>query len=283
MNLHLIYASEYLQCFCLDIHYKSEKTNIILNALSWLASHEYQLESDESSLDVLHSSSVSIYVNTLIKMSFKFHQCILDRYIKKSHWQWVIDMIQHNDVLNSSNATTLPYVCIWGLLYYKDIEKKHQLCISTYLYEEVFVLAHNFMNHFRYVHMHERLTDNLYLSDLSKHLYEYIHHCSHCQLMQTSRHSSYEFMQSIFTSLWSFHILTIDFILILPASGSPDNYNIIFSVTDKFSKTVIFISEQKIMTVKNWAISLMNHLILLNWDLSWVILSDQDHKFIITL
>lgn len=33
------------------------------------------------------------------------------------------------------------------------------------------------------------------------------------------------------------------------------------------------------MTVKNWAIGLMNHLTLLNWGLLQAILSDCDHKF----
>ena len=84
LNLHLIYVSEYLQCFCLNIHYKSEKTNIVFNALSQLASHEYQLESDEFSLNVLHLFSVSIYANIFIKMLSEFHQHIFDRYIKKS-------------------------------------------------------------------------------------------------------------------------------------------------------------------------------------------------------
>ena len=107
------------------------------------------------------------------------------------------------------------------------------------------------MSHSEYVYTHKRLIDNLYLSDLSKHLHEYIHHCSQCQLMQTFKYNSYEFMQFIFTSLQLFHILMIDFILVLLDLKSSDNYDIIFSITDKFSKMMIFISEQKIMTMKN--------------------------------
>jgi len=34
LNLYLIQTSKYLQCFHLNIHYKSEKLNIILDALS---------------------------------------------------------------------------------------------------------------------------------------------------------------------------------------------------------------------------------------------------------
>ena len=251
MNLCLVHASEYLQCFHLNVHYKSEKTNIVLNALSWLASCEYQLESDEFSLDILYLSFIFIYVNILIKMSLKFCQCILNRYIKKSCWQQVIDIIQCNNTLNSDNAATLSYVCIKELLYYKDIEKKHQLCISTYLYEKVFILVYDFMNYLEYICTHKKIIDNLYLSDLLKHFHEYIHYCSQCQLMQTFKYSFYKFMQFILTSLQLFHILMIDFIFVLSDLKSFNNYDIIFLVTDKFSKTVIFISEWKIMTAKN--------------------------------
>ncbi len=38
LNLCLIQASEYLQCFHLNIHYKPKKSNIISDALFWLSS-----------------------------------------------------------------------------------------------------------------------------------------------------------------------------------------------------------------------------------------------------
>ena len=125
--------------------------------------------------------------------------------------------------------------------------------------------------------MHKHLIDNLYLSDLLKHLHEYIHHCLQCQLMQTFKYNFYEFMQFIFTSLWLFYVFMIDFMLVLFTLS--DRHNIIFSVTDKFSKMIIFILKQKTMTVKNWVIHLLDWLVLLNWDLLWTILSDHNRNF----
>ena len=145
------------------------------------------------------------------------------------------------------------------------------------------MLAHDFMNHFDYAYIHEWLTDILYLLNLLKHLYDYIHHCSQCQYMQTSRHKFYESMQVIFTFSWSFHILIINFILVLLISLSLDNYDIILLVISKFSKTVIFIFKWKIMTAKNWVICLMNYLTLLNWDLLQIILLNWDRKFTVIL
>ena len=41
INLHLIWVLEYLQCFCLNIHYKSDKFNVILDTLFRLAEWDY--------------------------------------------------------------------------------------------------------------------------------------------------------------------------------------------------------------------------------------------------
>ena len=82
LNLYLVYAFKYLQCFCLNVHYKLSKINIISNTLSQLASHEYQLKLNKFSFDVLHSSMMFIYANNLVEMSSKFHQCVFNSYIE---------------------------------------------------------------------------------------------------------------------------------------------------------------------------------------------------------
>ena len=37
------------------------------------------------------------------------------------------------------------------------------------------------------------------------------------------------------------------------------------------------------MTAEDWAITLLDHLALLNWGLPRAIISDQDHKFLVSL
>ncbi len=66
-------------------------------------------------------------------------------------------------------------------------------------------------------------------------------------------------------------------------SPPPDSYDTILSVTNKFSKAVTFVPGRKTMTAENWAIGLLNQLVLLNWGLSRAILSDRDRKFITAL
>ena len=169
LNLHLICASEYLQHFHLNVQYKSGRMNIVLNTLSQLISCKLNhSKSDKFSLDVLHMSTVSTYANSLIKVSSEFHQHILHSYTVEPHWQHIINRIKQNDVLDSKNTALLLYVHVQDLLYYKNIKKSYCLCIFSYLYGEVFALAHNSMRHSEYTCTHKRLTDSLYLSDLLK-------------------------------------------------------------------------------------------------------------------
>lgn len=235
LNLWLVHVSEYLQWFCLNIHYKPDLTNIVPDTLSCLTSHEYWPESDKFTLNTLHAFTVSMYTNTLVELSFKFQTRVLEDYTTKTHWQHMTNMIWQNDVLNS-NTTKLLYTWIQGLLYYKNIKKGYCLCISTSLYKKVFIIAHNFMKHHRYTHTHKWLMNNLYLSDLSKHLHKYVCYCLQCQLMQTPHHWSYESMQSIIMPSQSFHVITIDFILKLLTSLLSEKFDTVLSVTDKFSK-----------------------------------------------
>jgi len=105
----------------------------------------------------------------------------------------------------------------------------------------MFKIVYDDIDYSEYAQIHERLINLLYFYDLSKNLYEYIQHCLQCQLSQTLHYKSYDVLQSIITSSYSFYTLTIDFILTLSLSKS-DKYNTIISVTDKFSKAITLIS-----------------------------------------
>jgi len=136
------------------------------------------------------------------------------------------------------------------LIFYEDLEKEPHLYILKSLYDRMFKIVYDNIDYLEYAQIHKRLTDLLYFYDLLKNLYEYIQHYSQCQLSQTLHYKSYDVLQSIITSSCSFHTLTINFILILPLSKS-DKYNIIMSITDKFSKAITLISDQDIITVKD--------------------------------
>jgi len=293
LNLRLVRASEYLQRFQLKIQYKSGKTNIIPDALfrllssnnvhKWLASREYQLKSDESILEALQADvSTVTYAETLMNVSLKLQQRLKNSYAKESRWGQILKMLNNNNTLGL-NAVKLPYELKDGLVYYKDIEKGPCLCISHSLHDKVFKLAHDEMRHSEYAQTHKRLTDALYIYDLFKNLHKYLQHCLQCQLNQTPCHKPYEVLQSILALPRPFHTLTIDFILALSVIKAPETYKTIMLITDKFSKAVTLISKRDTMTVKDWAICLLNRLALLNWELFKAIISDWNRKFLFSL
>ena len=147
-------------------------------------------------------------------------------------------MIKANDRLDD-NSVKLSYKLIENLLYFNDDEKGLRLYISSVMKAEIFKLAHDEMRHPRYARTHKRLTQDLYIYNMTIKLHEFIRHYPHCQLNQTPRHKLYDLLQLIFSSARPFHTLIIDFILAL--SKTIDEMNCAIKVIDKFSKTVTFI------------------------------------------
>ena len=279
LNLRLIRASEYLQRFRLDVRYKPGKVNIVPDALSRLASRDYK--PSDSSLDSLYADvspivSVCCFPVSLVEMNDDFRQRLLRGY-QEPRWARVITMVKENGALGD-DAADLAYKLVNDLLYFNDDERGLRLCIPSSMEHEVFKLAHDEMGHPGYARTHERLTQGLYIFNLSKKLHEFLRHCPHCQLNQTPRHKPYGSLQPIYSPARPFHTLTLDFILALPKSRK--DLDCIMSVTDKFSKAVTLLPGKITYSGKDWAIELLDRLAMLNWGLPRAIISDRDRKFL---
>ena len=143
------------------------------------------------------------------------------------------------------NAATMSYKLINDLFYFDDDKRDLRLCISTTIKIEIFKLTHDEIKHFNYAYTHKRFIEKLYIFNIITKLYNFIRHCFYYQLNQTPRHKSYNSLQSIFSPIKSFHILTIDFILALSKSLPLSNKcNCILSIIDKFSKAITFIFDK---------------------------------------
>ena len=143
------------------------------------------------------------------------------------------------------NAARLSYKLINDLLYFDNVEIEMRLCVLTRaLKYKVFKLIYNEIRYSEYTRTHEKLTRDIYIYNISTKIYKYLRHYSYCQLHQTSRHSSYNSLQSIYTPSRSFHIITIDFILTL--SKTLFSLDCIMSVTKKASKVIILIPDASI-------------------------------------
>ena len=271
LNLRLIRTSEYLQRFRLEIRHKPDKTNVIPDALSRLTSRSYRAKTDEFILDTVEDFPVSV-----ITVNKAFRRRLLDGY-QESRWVRAIAIIKANNRLGD-NSVKLSYKLIENLLYFNDDEKNLRLYISSVMKTEIFKLAHDEMRHSRYARTHERLTQGLYIYNITIKLHEFIRHYPHCQLNQTPRHKLYGSLQPIFSSARPFHTLIIDFILAL--SKAIDGINCAMGVIDKFSKVVTFIADKTIWDSEEWAFALLDRLSELNWGLPRALIFDRDRKFV---
>ena len=76
----------------------------------------------------------------------------------------------------------------------------------------------------------------------------------------------------------SFHILTLNFILVL----SNDEFNAILTVVDKFIKRITLISEKITWIAEQWTEKLFKHLVIVDWRLLRVFISNRNKKFMLT-
>ena len=142
--------------------------------------------------------------------------------------------------------------------------------------------VHNESNdHSKFDHFYERINSFWYIKELSRYLKNYIAHCSQCKVNRICRHKSYEFLQSILSSLISFHTLIIDFILTMFVSHI--DINCVMFVTDEYSKRITILVNKNIWSTDDWFATLLKRLDLANWNLSKTIISNRDRKFLFDL
>lgn len=124
------------------------------------------------------------------------------------------------------------------LLYHVN-DFKIRLTILKALKADIFKLAYR--SHYSEFHqIYQHIAESLYVRKLSNRLRKYIEHCSNCLLYQTRKHKSYEELQLIKIMNVSFHIINMNFVMIL--SMSLKDYECLLIITNKFFKRLIMIS-----------------------------------------
>ena len=276
LNLRLIRASEYIQRFSLTIRHKSEKFHIVSDALSKLFIFEKSSSNNnESEFDVLFTAF-------MIEMNIDFKKRMINEYKKNFVYVKIFDM------LRSENNSNLFFIIDEDILYRKKISDEsilfilRRMCVSQFMIKKILTIVHDeFNEHTDFDHIYDRLINSWYTRSLFKELRNYLKHCSKCQINKIRRHKLYENLQSILFSSISFHTLAIDFVLILSCSHTTMNNRM--SITDKFSKRVIIISDRNTWTTSMWVKALFDRVDITDWELLKVIISDRDRKFLFDL
>ena len=234
LNLRLIRASNYLQRFNLNIRHKFDKQHIVLDAFFKLVSVNiesflWKFFANEKELDAL-------FIVSLIEMNEFFRKRIIANYESDLNWKRIFS------ILNVENDVVL-FFCRENDLIFRiddfELYDTRRFCIFHSIIKDIFQLVHD-EEHFEYARFYEKIFVNYYIREFSQYLRDYLKHCFECQIYQTRRHFSYDFLQLILTSSIFFHTITIDFILTL--SRFKKKFDCVMSIICKFIKFIIVIS-----------------------------------------
>ena len=157
------------------------------------------------------------------------------------------------------------------------IYKSRRFCIFHLVVSNILRLIHD-DKYANYVKYFEKMFVSYYIRDLFRYLRDYLKYCSKCQIYQIKKHASYDSLQFILISSISFHTIIIDFILTL--SVSRDELNITMSVICKFTKRLTLVVDKKTWFVVEWKIALIDRLNIVDWNISKIIISNRDRKFL---
>ena len=238
LNLWLVWVSQYLSQFNLNVWYCSDKIHLVLNVLSWLLD-DMMNKIKKDSTDILNN--IKFYHIILIKLTDDFKQCLQDVYEKNDQWKCILNMIQsrklstiNKDLLKWSAELHFAY---WNdLIYYiDDVNEYECLCISACLEKKIFELTHDQQHHSEFHCTYDWIFSSLFLWHLIRQLKRYIFYCSEYQVNQMKHYSLYGLLQFILMLSISFHIIIMNFVLALLLTDS-EQFNNFLIVTDKFTK-----------------------------------------------
>ena len=302
MNIRLVKASQFLNQFNFDVKYKSRKEHIISDVLFRLISSNINLFSNSNHFEL---NALYVYNTTFVELLTEFRDRIIQNYIDDFIWKKIRNLIIINQKLNtdavnlsfSTNFDTSAEIDLYfesrtqhssimisndvnsiNFLYYTDkLTNLKRLCISSFCIKNIMQIAHE-NDHSEFAKCFEIVLKAWYIRELIKHLWNFIKHWFECLTLQTRMHKSFDSLQFINLSSVLFHIIILNFILIL--SRIDDEINIIMSITNKFTKRITMLTDKMIYNVEQWALALLDRLNIVDWKYSKIIISNKNKKFL---
>ena len=163
------------------------------------------------------------------------------------------------------------------LIYFTAENDRERFCISASLKQKIFQLIHDQTHHENFHRTYDRIAFFVYIHQLFKRLRTYIAHCSNCQLNQIKRHFIYDELTSIITSSISFHIVSMNWVMIM--SMIKNDFNVLLTIICKFTKRVLFIRDKNIWNTKKWTKTIFIDFVNHDWNIFCVMINDKNFKF----
>ncbi len=304
LNLRLIRVSQYLSSMKIEIRVRSKKFHVISNALSRLINVTNKKNSSDINDDTLENldamllrfveqkrrstydvvfmhvvNILDVYFEeeiSLVEMIDEFRNSLKKIYKQNSQWSKLLIKLRNRR--NLDDAKDIDFFLRNDLIYYTFINKSLRLCIFWFVERNIYRMTHDDHHHCDFHRVYARVVESLYIRHLIKRLRRYIKHCRQCIEDQIVRHFSYDELNLIQTLTLLFHTVTIDFVIAL--SSTSNNMNFLLSTTDKFSKRISIVLEKDIWFVSEWATVWFDFLQREKWNISRVIISNRDSKFL---
>lgn len=197
-----------------------------------------------------------------------------------------LEALNGEDAVDASKRG-LPFRLRDGLLYHNGVDGYSRLCIPFSMIDDMLKMAHDDQHHFGIERMTRELS-GLSIRNLSTRIRKHIHGCETCCLGQTDRQRRIGNYQPVRAPLLPMHTIAVDFITEMPPVSSKDSpwalegfdtFDQLMTVTCAASKRNLLIPGYCRYTAADWATVLARQLMLSDWGMPKVIISDRDSKF----
>ena len=148
LNLRLIRVSQYLSRFNILFRHKAEKANMIFNVLSKLKNAQLNESNKKNIFENLYNNSVSLnelekidslfeqtitmYVDTLMKLSQNFKKKLVETYKKNKYFKKMLTVIK-NIIDSFKHSMEIKFVFRNELIYYIFMFNPNRFCIPNAL------------------------------------------------------------------------------------------------------------------------------------------------------
>lgn len=307
-NPRLANAANYLSQFSLNVFHIPGYLNVVPDALSRLPVNLTPNDADTSELDDIWDESTlwafhylgeaePIQQTIVPAISDKFREQIVNGYDEDAKYGAIWKLIREAEQTkgqrprnrrgDESQLPIGPFEVLDGLLYHVATDGKRSLCVPKGCVQDILHVAHDKHHHFGKNRMMHDL-EGIHFFQKVKHIRTYLEWCPVCRENQTSRQKPLGELSPSRSITTPFHTITLDFVTDMPkvpasrtfwALPGFDELDCLLTISCRATKRTGLLAGHTTYGSKEWAEVLLRFLMMCDWGLPTVIISDRDPKF----